>query len=91
MLTIPALGEDGRVTFQLFAAAREAAGRSAVTRPSGPMAAVIAGLVAELPPRFGDVLAISSLLLDGERVDPASDRVLPADAVIDVLPPFAGG
>lgn len=77
--------------FQLFAAAREAAGRSEVTRPAGPTHEVLAGLVADLPPRFGDVLAISSLLLDGQRLDPASDRVLTGDAVIDVLPPFAGG
>ncbi len=91
MPTTPARGADAVVTFRMFAAARAAAGRAEVTRPAGPISEVLAGLRAELPARFDDVLSLSSLLLDGERLDPASDRMLGSGAVIDVLPPFAGG
>jgi molybdopterin converting factor small subunit len=38
------------------------------------------------------ILRVSSLLIDGVAVPTAdSARALSADAVVDVLPPFAGG
>lgn len=56
--------------------------------------ATIGELVSALTPRDGlaRVLAASSLLIDGAaaRVDDAGRR-LPPGAVVDVLPPFAGG
>jgi len=79
------------VTFQMYAAARAAAGTSWASTPPGPTASVLADLAAALPPRFADVLAISSLVCDGTRLDPTSSSLLPAGATVEVLPPFAGG
>lgn len=77
-------------TVRYFAAAAEAAG----TQQEHIVAADIATLVSGLIERHGDVLADvlrrSSLLHEGHYV---SDQTLAlsADAVVDVLPPFAGG
>ena len=79
------------MTIRLFAAARAAAGTSEVAVPAGPVAEVIAALLAGRPARLAEVLAISSLLSDGVRLDPTSRDPLPDGAVLDVLPPFAGG
>ena len=77
-----------QVTF--YAAAADAAGVRAEA-VDGPLSA--AGLVERLGsdrPALADVLARCSILVDGRRVaDP--DLPLPADARVDVLPPFAGG
>jgi molybdopterin converting factor small subunit len=79
------------VTFRLFAAARAAAGTAEVQLPGGPTQQVLERLAADLPPRFGAVLAVSSLVADGRRLDPTSAELLAGGTVIDVLPPFAGG
>jgi molybdopterin converting factor small subunit len=79
------------VTFRLFAAARAAAGTAEVHVPSGPTGQVLEQLAADRPPRFRDVLAVSSLVADGRRLDPASAELLAGGTVVDVLPPFAGG
>jgi molybdopterin converting factor small subunit len=79
------------VTFRLFAAARAAAGRAEVQVPAGPIADTVAALLAQGPPRLGEVVSISSLVCDGRRLDPGSTEPLPDGAVVDVLPPFAGG
>ncbi len=79
------------VTFRLYAAARAAAGTQQASAPPGPTATVLADLAAALPPRFADVLAASSLMSDGTRLDPTSADVLPAGTTVEVLPPFAGG
>jgi molybdopterin synthase sulfur carrier subunit len=79
------------VTFRMFAAARAAAGTAQVHVAPGPTAQVVAALVAGLPPRFADVLASSSLLADGVRLDHSSPAPIPAGTTVDVLPPFAGG
>lgn len=81
----------GSVTFRMFAAARAAAGTAEVHVAPGPTAQVVASLAAGLPPRFADVLAASSLLADGVRLDHSSTAAIPAGATVDVLPPFAGG
>ena len=78
------------VTVRYWAGARAAAGR--------PEEAVEAATVGELLGVIGTnaalarVLSASSLLVDGTAVhrDDAA-RPLPAGAVVDVLPPFAGG
>jgi sulfur-carrier protein len=75
----------------MYASARESAGTAQVAVQSGPTPAVLATLAAGLPARFGAVLAVSSLVCDGRRLDPSSAEPIPATAVIDVLPPFAGG
>ena len=78
------------MTVRYWAGARAAAGRAEE--------AVEAGTVGELLSRIGArpplarVLDASSLLVDGTAVR-RDDREhpLPAGAVVDVLPPFAGG
>jgi molybdopterin converting factor small subunit len=75
------------VTIRFFAAAREAAGRSSVEVTSGPIGGQLASL--GLGARFDEVLAVSTLLCDGRRLE-LDDRV-EGGATVDVLPPFAGG
>lgn len=79
------------ITFRLFAAARAAAGTAEVHVPAGPASTVLPSLVAGLPERFARVLSVSSLVSEGTRLDPSSDEPIPDGAVVDVLPPFAGG
>lgn len=79
------------VTFRMFASARAAAGIAEVHIAPGPTAQVVAALAAGLPPRFADVLASSSLLADGVRLDHTSAAPIPGGTTVDVLPPFAGG
>ena len=84
--------DEGGVTFRLFAAARAAAeGAHEVRVAAGPADRVLAELVGSLPARFEEVLSISSLMCDGVRVARSDSTVLPGGAVVDVLPPFAGG
>ncbi|MFI7494764.1 MoaD/ThiS family protein [Kocuria sp. M4R2S49] len=83
-----------------FAAARAAAGTEAETvpldGPALPRREVEAMLVARHPqplpgrPPLAEVLARSSFLLDGVAC-PDPQALVPADAVLDVLPPFSGG
>jgi len=79
------------ITFRMFASARAAAGTAEVHIAPGPTTQVVAALAAGLPPRFADVLASSSLLADGVRLDHTSLAPLPGGTTVDVLPPFAGG
>ena len=75
----------------MFASARAAAGAAEVHMAPGPTAEVLAALAAGLPPRFADVLAVSSLVADGRRLDHTSLDADPGGTIVDVLPPFAGG
>jgi molybdopterin converting factor small subunit len=75
------------VTVRFFAAAREAAGRSSIEVPAGVVGERLTDL--GLGQRFDDVLAISTLLSDGHQVH-LQDSV-DEGAIVDVLPPFAGG
>jgi molybdopterin converting factor small subunit len=84
-------GSDASVTFRLNASAREAAGVSTVHVAPGRTVDVLAALAAGRPPRFAAVLAVSSLMSDGYRLDRSAATPLPAGTVVDVLPPFAGG
>jgi sulfur-carrier protein len=79
------------VTFRLYASARAAAGTSELRVAAGPTAAVVAALAARAPVQFAAILAVSSLVADGIRLDRTSLDLLPAGAIVDVLPPFAGG
>lgn len=79
------------VTVRLFAAAREAAGTAQLQLPAGPVDALVRDLLDGRSPRFAQVVAISSLVCEGVRLDPTESTPLPAGAVLDVLPPFAGG
>ncbi|GAA4708315.1 MoaD/ThiS family protein [Pseudonocardia yuanmonensis] len=81
------------VTVRYFAAAKAAAGRDAETLavPADATVAALGDTLAErYGPEFARVLARCSYLVDEIAVrDP--QRVLPEGAVVDVLPPFAGG
>ena len=80
------------VTVRLYAAARAAAGgRSEIVVPAGSVRDVVERVLADAPPRLGEVVRISSLMCDGVRLDRSDGTVLPAGATVDVLPPFAGG
>ena len=84
-------GDAATVTVRLFAAARAAAGQPVLAVDPGPLDSLVASLAAAHPPRLAQVLAVSTLVCDGVRLDPTDRSVVPAGAVIDVLPPFAGG
>ncbi|TDV41839.1 MoaD/ThiS family protein [Actinophytocola oryzae] len=81
------------VRVRYFAGARGAVGlaEETVSMPSG---ATVGDLLADLGTRHGEkltrVLTACSFLLDGVAVRDRS-TALPADAGLDVLPPFAGG
>jgi molybdopterin converting factor small subunit len=81
----------GSVTFRLYASAREAAGTSTLHVAPGRTVDVLAALAAGRSPRFASVLAVSSLMSDGYRLDRTAATPLDAGTVVDVLPPFAGG
>ncbi|HUX72086.1 MAG TPA: MoaD/ThiS family protein [Cellulomonadaceae bacterium] len=78
------------VTIRYFAAAAEAAG----TATESVRASTAGQLRAEIVVRHGvaleRVLARCAMLSDGVRLD-SDDIPLQPDAVVDVLPPFAGG
>ena len=89
------------VTLRYWAGAKEAAGAAEETVVAGTLAEVLAtargseskrGDAAQ-DPRLRTILARSSFLVDGVPVGTrAPEAVLLADAaVIEVLPPFAGG
>lgn len=73
----------------LFAAAREAAGRSRETIQGETVADVLAVARQQFGPRFETVLASCTVWLNGEECEPHS-RVAETDEVA-VLPPVSGG
>lgn len=76
------------VTVRLYAGARAAAGTGEVQVAAGE----VQGVLAELTERFealARVLPACTLLVDGERVE--APARLADHAVLEVLPPFAGG
>ncbi|KAA9085176.1 MoaD/ThiS family protein [Microbacterium radiodurans] len=75
-----------RVRF--FAAAAELAGAPEAERDESTLGDLRRALAAENP-GLGRILPRCAVLVDGARTD--DDVPLPAGAVIDVLPPFAGG
>ena len=87
------------VTMRYWAAAKDAAGVAEETVTADTLAAALGivrgrrGPEAASPARLTTVLARSSFLIDGQPVGTrAADAVLLGDgAVIEVLPPFAGG
>jgi sulfur-carrier protein len=83
------------VTLHYWAAAKDAAGVAEEKVEASTLAeALAAGLAAgEKSGRFGEVLARSSFLVNGEPVGKRSPEsiTLADDAIVEVLPPFAGG
>lgn len=82
------------VTLRYWAAAKDAAGvaEEVVTAETLAGALALAGS-AEVRARLGPVLERSSFLVDGTQVGRRAAESVPlADgAIIEVLPPFAGG
>ncbi len=80
------------ITVRYWAAARAGAG---VTEEPVAGDRTIDAVVAELGLAHGEalsrVLGRCSFLIDGEQLRRGAERLLPADGVLDVLPPFAGG
>lgn len=80
------------VTVRYYAAARAAAGidEEGLPLPADlPLQSLLAGLASRHGADLARVLDISSFLING--LNGPRDRVVPADATVDVLPPFAGG
>ena len=79
---------QAQVTVRYWAGARRAAGLASEVLPAATLAELLAQLKAR--PGLAEVVAASSVLVD--EVHPSRDDVpLPAGAVVDILPPFAGG
>jgi molybdopterin converting factor small subunit len=80
------------VTVRYWAAARHAAGVAEESLTAGTLAEALSQVRARHP-GLAAVLARSSFLVDGEQAGrgPAGDVRLRDGAVIEVLPPFAGG
>ena len=76
-----------------WAAAKAAAGTAEEPFDGEVLGEVLAAAVARHGARLGEVVRRASFLVDGTSIgrrDPADVR-LPDGAVIEVLPPFAGG
>lgn len=85
-----------KVHVRYWAAAKEAAGIEAEYVDAGSLADVLEAVLSCRTGdggRFAAVLARSSVLVDGTRVSrqAAATTFLSDQAVIEVLPPFAGG
>lgn len=81
------------VTIRYWAAARDAAGCAEEPGSGATLQDVLDLARSSRDGRFAAVLARSSYLVDGTPVGTRSpaDVALSAGAVIEVLPPFAGG
>jgi sulfur-carrier protein len=80
----------GTVTVRYFAGARAAVGVDTESRNAGSLGELVGQLVDDHGERLERVLTACSFLVDGTTT---RDRalVLAPGAVVDVLPPFAGG
>ena len=83
------------VTVRYWAAAKQAAGVAEEILTAGTLAELLAAVRARHPaaPALEGVLARSSFLIDGEQAGnrPPGSVTLHEGAVVEVLPPFAGG
>ena len=76
------------VRVRYFAAAAERAGVDEEQRGEASLGALRRALVGEHP-ALGEILPRCAVLVDGVRTD--VDAPLARGAIVDVLPPFAGG
>jgi molybdopterin converting factor small subunit len=83
------------VTVRYWAAAKQASGVAEEILTAGTLAELLAAVLARHPaaPALEGVLARSSFLIDGEQAAsrPPGSVTLREGAVVEVLPPFAGG
>lgn len=78
------------ITVRYFAAAAEAAGTTTEQVDAGTAGELRAVLAARHGTGLERVLGRCALLHEGQRLDDPGNP-LPVGAVVDVLPPFAGG
>jgi molybdopterin converting factor small subunit len=78
------------VTVRYFAGARAAAGVETEIRTAATLEELVGQLVDDHGARLERVLTACSFLVDGTSAR-VPGTTLGADAVVDVLPPFAGG
>lgn len=78
------------VTLRWFGGAAEAAGRDEELADAGRLSVVLADAARRHGADLERVVARCSVLVDG-RVATEDDPEVPDGAVVDVLPPFAGG
>jgi molybdopterin converting factor small subunit len=79
----------GRGTIRYWAAARAAAGTAEEPFDGPDLATVLAAAEERHGADLARVLARCSFLVEGVRARPGTE--LPDGAVVEVLPPFAGG
>jgi molybdopterin synthase sulfur carrier subunit len=87
------IGTTATVLVRYFAGAMAAAGvteEGVRLPPGGRVADVLTAIAAQRGPELVRVLPACSYLLDGIAVHD-HETVVPDGAVLDVLPPFAGG
>jgi sulfur-carrier protein len=78
------------VTVRYFAGARAAAGVDTETRTAGTLEELVGQIVDSHGAKLERVLTACSFLVDGTQTRDRSLALSPG-AVVDVLPPFAGG
>ncbi|MGY1601426.1 MoaD/ThiS family protein [Geodermatophilus sp. SYSU D00815] len=78
------------ITVRYFAGARAAAGVDTETREAATLDELVGQIVGDHGERLERVLTACSFLVDGTTIRDRSLALAPG-AVVDVLPPFAGG
>ena len=78
------------ITVRYFAGARAASGVDTEARDASSLDELVAQIVAEHGERLERVLTACSFLVDGTSTRDPGVALAPG-AVVDVLPPFAGG
>ena len=80
-------------TVRYWAGARAAAGTSTDEVQAATLADAVADVVGRHGPALAKVLAVCSFVVDGDPVGARdhADVPLTGAALVDVLPPFAGG
>ncbi|SNS61699.1 Molybdopterin converting factor, small subunit [Geodermatophilus pulveris] len=78
------------MTVRYFAGARAAAGVDTETRDAGTLQELVGQIADDHGERLERVLTACSFLVDGTQTRDRSLALAPG-AVVDVLPPFAGG
>jgi molybdopterin synthase sulfur carrier subunit len=79
------------VTVRYWAAAKAAAGRAEDSVEARSVAEALEAAQRTHGAAMARVLSAASVLVDGVRVDKDDPRPLEEGAVVEVLPPFAGG
>lgn len=82
-------GPASTVTVRYWAGARAAAGVDGETLEAPGTVGALMAAMAAAHPDLGPVLPVCSILVDGLAT--ASADPVPPGAVVEVLPPFAGG